>query len=258
MYWKAVADYDEMSRFVAAHIYAAITEAAKRGQRFNLGLATGNTMIEVYRLLAEKLNRNRILLDLLHTYNLDEYVGSDGDAVAYTHPLSYSRYMHENLFNRLDRSLGLRDEQIHFPDPIHSARYDAEIAEAGGLNLQLLGIGFNGHIAFNEPEAGYTVGVAEYGNRPSRVISLTPLTLKTNAQLTAGGNLDDVPTLAVTMGMKTILEAQEILLSACFSEQEEPLKQLQKGKITPELPASYLLSHANAGIIYTADKINLD
>ncbi|HEX2949978.1 MAG TPA: glucosamine-6-phosphate deaminase [Armatimonadota bacterium] len=258
MRWQVVADYSSMSAYGATCIYQAIVAAANAGTRFNLGLATGNTMIELYRVLADKLNRQQVSLENVHTYNLDEYVDDTGSAVPENHPLSYRKYMQDHLFSRFDAMLGFREDHIHFPDPCDPARFDRELSAAGGLNLQLLGIGFNGHIAFNEPESADVVSREIYAARPSRVIPLTPLTLATNARLTAGGNLDRMPRHAVTMGMASILGAREIMLLACFAEQQAPLQRMQTGSPTPELPASYLLTHANATIVYTADTIQLN
>ena len=151
MNWIKVENYESMSRLGAEKIYRAVADGIRSGRRFNLGLATGNTMIRLYELLAEKLNENRIPLHLLHTYNLDEYVDGTTSAVPYTHPLSYRKYMTENLFRRLDPALGFGEENIHFPDPRDPAEFDRALEAAGGTDLQLLGIGFNGHIAFNEP-----------------------------------------------------------------------------------------------------------
>lgn len=118
MKWLAVADYHEMSRAGAERICNVIAEASKARRRVNIGLATGNTMLELYPALAKMLNENKVMLDLLHTYNLDEYV-ADGKAVPHSHPLSYYTYMHENLFRHIDPALGLTEDRIHFPDPLN-------------------------------------------------------------------------------------------------------------------------------------------
>ena len=257
MEWRAVENFEEMSQCGANRIYEAIATAAEQRRRFNLGLATGNTMIELYRQLAEKLNCNRINLEHLHTYNLDEYVGNDGQAVPENHPLSYQKYMRENLFSRFDLSLGFSDDRIHFPNATNPVGFDRELAIGGNLDVQLLGIGFNGHIAFNEPESA-VFGTEKFAALPSRLIALTDLTIATNARLTANGDYAAVPQRAVTMGMKPILAAREILLLACFAEQQKPLLQMRSGQRTPELPASYLLAHPCAAVVYTSDKIKLD
>ena len=257
MNWIKVKHYEEMSRLGAEKIYRAIAEKTAEGRPVNIGLATGNTMIRLYELLAEQLNQNRIPLHLLHTWNLDEYAESSGTAVPVTHPLSYRKYMTEHLFRRFDPALGFSEANIHFPDPASPECFDRELEDAGGTDLQLLGIGFNGHIAFNEPIETTEISVEEFAELPSRVIRLKPLTIATNRRLTADGK-DIVPEYAATMGMKQILASRHLLLLACFPEQEEPLKKMYTGTPTPELPASYLLNRPDSEIIYCADVISLE
>ena len=133
------------------------------------------------------------------------------------------------------------------------------MAAAGGLDLQLLGIGFNGHIAFNEPMEPQAISVKDFADLPSRVIALKERTINANAALTANGSRDLVPRFAATMGMRQILASKRELLLACFAEQEEPLTKILADKSpTPFLPASYLLPHADFTLVYTSDKINLD
>jgi glucosamine-6-phosphate deaminase len=248
-----------MSEIGADIIYNAVVKALSQGKHFNLGLATGNTMIELYRILAEKFNRNQIDLSKLQTWNLDEYASDETHAVSHDHPLSYWKYMHENLFNRFAPERNFADSQAHFPDPADPAKFDQALADAGGLDLQLLGIGFNGHIAFNEPMKKSEIGVAEYGALPSRVLPLAEATIAQNTRLTAGGDESLMPRFAATMGMKQILTSKQELLLACFAEQQAPLtRMIGGGKATPELPASYLLDHPDFTLIYTTDKINLD
>ncbi len=257
MKFQSVPDYEAMSRLAAKKMFELIAAAAHAGRPFRLGLATGNTMLKVYEYLAEELNRNRTPLARLSTYNLDEYVGPDGRSVPDTHPLSYRRYMRENLFSRLDPALGFSEERAWFPDGDDPAGHDRRIAAAGGLDFQLLGIGFNGHIAFNEPMSESVISAADFAELPSRLIDLTETTIATNTRLTAGGDRELMPRQAVTQGMKAILESREILLLACFPEQEKPLRAIRTGRPTPELPASLLLTHPDATIVWTADCIHL-
>ncbi len=256
--WEKVANCHEMSNYGAERIFQVIAGASQQGKRVNIGLATGNTMLELYPLLAAKLNKGKISLKGLHTYNLDEYVAGDGLPISPEHPLSYRRYMQENLFRHLNADLGFSEKQRHFPDPVNPSLFDQALTLAGGLDLQLLGIGFNGHIAFNEPQSKNEISVAEFAALPTRVIDLKPLTIATNARLTAGGDARLVPRRAVSMGMKPILEAGKLLLLACFAEQTAPLQKIRGGEVTPELPASYLLQHSDAEIVYTADTITLE
>lgn len=257
MKWIKVENYEAMSQLGSEKIYQVIAEKTAQGKQVNIGLATGNTMIRLYELLAERLNRNRIPLQLLHTWNLDEYAQENGRAVPVTHPLSYRKYMTEHLFRRFDPALGFSEANIHFPDPAFPERFDRALANAGGTDLQLLGIGFNGHIAFNEPMEKSEISVEEFAELPSRVIRLKELTIETNRRLTAEGR-DVVPEHAATMGMKQILASRHLLLLACFPEQEKPLKRMRSGEPTPELPASYLLNRPDSEIVYCTDVISLE
>ena len=109
MKWIKVENYEAMSQLGSEKIYQVIAEKTAQGKQVNIGLATGNTMIRLYELLAERLNRNRIPLQLLHTWNLDEYAQENGRAVPVTHPLSYRKYMTEHLFRRFDPALGFSE-----------------------------------------------------------------------------------------------------------------------------------------------------
>ena len=255
---ETVPNYAAMSSVGASIIYADAMRKLTRGERYNLGLATGNTMITLYAELAAKFNAAKADLSLLSTWNLDEYASDGHTPVPHEHPLSYWRYMHEMLFSKLDPESGFREDNAHFPDPAATDAYDPAIAAAGGLDLQLLGIGFNGHIAFNEPMREDEISVDAFGRLPTRVLPLSPETIAQNTAVTAGGDASIVPRFAATMGMAPILAARKCLLLACFAEQEKPLRDiLARGAPTPFLPASYLWRHPDYHLVYTADKISL-
>jgi len=255
--WIAAADYETMSELAAHRIADAINRRLAQRCPMLLGLATGNTMLVVYARLAGLLNESGVDLSELHTVNLDEYVGADGRWVPPTHPLSYHGYMKRNFLSRLDAGLGLRPEHVHFPDPAQPGALDDMLTRMGRLDFQLLGIGFNGHIAFNEPMSSDEITAEAFAALPSRVVDLTELTIETNARLTANGDRASVPRQAVTLGMKPILDAREILLLACFPEQASPLNRLASGRPAPELPASFLREHPNATILYASDRVRL-
>lgn len=258
MLTESAKDYAAMSSIGASVIFADAMAKLARGERYNLGLATGNTMIELYAELADKFNRAKADLSLLSTWNLDEYAINDHTPVSHDHPLSYWKYMHEKLFSRFDPALGFNEACAHFPDPADPAKYDPAIAAAGGLDLQLLGIGFNGHIAFNEPMPEDAISVEAFGRLPTRVLPLSEETIRQNTFVTANGDASLVPRFAATMGMAPILAAKKCLLLACFEEQAAPLKAIvAKGSPTPFLPASYLWRHPDFHLVYTADKIPL-
>ena len=257
MKWTPVRDYEEMSRLAAHHMFDAVSRNLAATHSATAGLATGNTMIRLYALLAEKLNKVRHGLAGFSTFNLDEYVGNDGSDVPPAHPLSYRKYMTEYFFDLIDPKSGFKRENMFFPDAMNPAKIDKQIENIGGLDIQLLGIGFNGHIAFNEPIPADEISEPDFAALPSRVIQLNELTIRTNARLTAGGELEKVPRQAVTLGIKSILSAKRILLLACFKEQAAPLARIRAGSISTENPASFLLKHPAVEVIYTADTINL-
>jgi len=257
MKFLKTANYAEMSLAGAVIIHEAVVAKLSQGEPFRLGLATGNTMIELYRILAEMFNDEKLDLSLLSTWNLDEYSVNENTAVPHNHPLSYWRYMHENFFSLLSPSLGFQEGNAHFPNPAAPAAYDTALEAVGGLDLQLLGIGFNGHIAFNEPEPD--CAPAAFALRPTRALRLTQETIAQNTAVTANGDETLVPHFAATMGMKLILSSRRALLLACFREQQKPLRQMLAMQApSPALPASYLLNHRDCRLIWTADKIDLE
>ena len=129
---------------------------------------------------------------------------------------------------------------------------------AGGLDLQLLGIGFNGHVAFNEPMREDEISAAGFATLPTRVLPLSNEAIEQNTAITAGGDSSLVPRYAATMGMAPILAAKKCLLLACFEEQTVPLKAIMaRGEPTPLLPASYLWRHPDFRLVYTTDKIRM-
>ncbi|HPA18456.1 MAG TPA: glucosamine-6-phosphate deaminase [Verrucomicrobiae bacterium] len=255
--WIWAEDYEAMSLAGAERAFSAIRRRLRERRPMLLGLATGNTMLRFYECLATVLNQSELDLSCLRTVNLDEYVGADGRWIPEGHPLSYRGYMQKHFFGRLDPRLKMDRGNIHFPDPERPAAIDEWIRDVGGLDFQLLGIGFNGHIGFNEPMGEATISAEAFAKLPSRVVGLEALTIETNARLTAGGDRSGVPRRAATLGMGTILAAREIVLLACFPQQRDPLRRVWGGRVTPELPASYLTGHADATIICADDQVRL-
>lgn len=258
MNWTAVPNYEAMSEKTAQRMFDVIAQACSERREVRVGLATGNTMIRLYGLLADKLNKAQTDLSSLSTFNLDEYVDDKGTNVAMNHPLSYRAYMARYFYDLIDPALGFKRENMFFPDARAPEAYDAQIADAGDLDFQLLGVGFDGHIAFNEPIKAEDLPEAAFAELPSRIIRLTELTLRTNARLTAKDDLRIVPHQAVTMGMRSILNAKEIWLLACFPEQSLPLAKMKQGKVSTENPVSFLLTHPSVQVVYTADAIHLE
>ena len=160
--------------------------------------------------------------------------------------------MHEMLFSKFDPALGFREENAHFPDPASPETYDPAIAASEGLDLQLLGIGFNGHIAFNEPMREDEISVGAFAALPTRVLPLSQETIEQNTKVTAGGDAALVPRYAATMGMAPILAAKKCLLLACFAEQTAPLNAIiaRNGEPCAGSPAAEVACGENALRLY--------
>lgn len=200
-----------------------------------LGLATGSSPVGMYRRLAEQYRQGLLDFSAVTTVNLDEYCGLSPED-----PQSYRHFMEENLF----RHINIRRENTFVPDGLNPDReavcsaYDARIAALGGVDLQVLGIGNNGHIGFNEPDDHFTVG--------THVVALKESTIQANARFFE--NIAQVPTHAVTMGMGAILQAKRILLLA-GAEKAAIVRQALEGPVTPQVPASLLQLHPDVTVV---------
>ena len=190
-----------------------------------LGLATGSTPIPAYETLVELYQNGLIDFSRVRSFNLDEYVGIDHE-----NPLSYHAFMKENLFSKVN----IKMENVHLPDGnMDGADYDAEIRREGGIDIQLLGIGRNGHIGFNEPGADFTYG--------THIVSLTEDTIEANARFFESPQ--DVPREAISMGIGSIMEAKRVILIATGAAKAEAVYKTVCGPVTPMVPASILQLH---------------
>ena len=228
---KIVCDgYDELSR-AAADIVA---EQVSRKPNSVLGLATGSTPLGLYSELVRRQSAGEIDFSKVRSFNLDEYYPISKD-----HPQSYNYYMRENLFSKVSfASTRLPDGNTDDPQG-ECAKYDSEIEAAGGIDLQLLGIGINGHIGFNEPADSYSV--ATY------LVKLTESTLAANSRFFANGETQ--PVSALTMGFGAIFSAKSILLLISGQNKAPIAKRLFEGKIHTDVPASLLLLHPNVTVV---------
>jgi len=196
-----------------------------------LGLPTGRTPIPLYKRLVALQRVGRIDLSGATTFNLDEFWGIGPD-----HPGSYRAFMTRHLFG----SVPISPERIHFLDGSASdaaaecARYEDDLARAGGIDVQVLGLGANGHIGFNEP--------GQFLHARTHLASLKPQTRRANAGL-FGHDVSRVPLQALSMGMATILQARHIYLLAVGRRKSRAVRGMIKGPLTPRLPASFLQLH---------------
>jgi glucosamine-6-phosphate deaminase len=221
----------------AARLVARImVKELRANPQLVLGLATGRTMEAVYRLLVEAHRQDGLDFSLCRAFNLDEYVGLAAD-----HPGSYRYYMNKHLFEQVN----FDRRNTHLPDGMardletECARYERVIQKAGGIDLQLLGIGRAGHIGFNEPLSAL--------RSRTRVKALTPATLEQNAPLFGGAG--EIPRRAITMGVGTILECRRCLLLATGAEKAEVIARAVEGPITSMVSATALQLHARCTVV---------
>ena len=199
-----------------------------------LGLATGSTPLGLYNELARLCAAGEVSFAKCTSFNLDEYIGLDG-----THDQSYRYFMNKNLFEKVD----IRMEATHVPSGAvksdeEAEMYDADIRAAGGIDLQLLGIGNNGHIGFNEPLTPFT--------SLTHIVKLTDSTREANKRFFK--SIDEVPTHAVTMGIHTVLQAKSIILMAFGEGKADIIKKTIEGKPSIAVPASLLQLHEDVEI----------
>ena len=201
-----------------------------------LGLATGATPVGVYGQMLEWYRKGDLDFSRIHTVNLDEYCGLPPE-----HPQSYRYYMNHHLFNHVNIRMG----NTHLPDgrpadiQAECRRYDALIAALGGIDMQLLGIGHNGHIGFNEPDEAF-------GNM-THCVSLNERTRNANARFFGVG--EQVPEKAISMGIRSIMHAKKILLVVSGADKSDILCHALLGPVTPTLPASILQLHPDVTVV---------
>lgn len=235
--WVEAASYEEMCK-IAADLF---TEQLSEKPDSVLGMATGGTPEGFYKEMVQRYQDGKITFANAKSFNLDEYVGLTPENEA-----SYHYYMDEKLFNHID----MKRENIHVPEgsttdlSTAAAKYDAKIAAAGGIDMQLLGIGVNGHIGFNEPGTPFTLG--------TNIVELTQSTREANKIYF--DNIEDVPTHAITMGIHTIMKSKKIVLLISGASKQEAFDRLRSGDITEDFPASALHNHEHVTVIYTGVK----
>ena len=235
---KVIIDSAQNIAAMAAQQYVALL---KRKPNAILGGATGSTPLGLYAELVRLNKAGEISFKDASSFNLDEYVGLDG-----THDQSYRYFMDHNLFDHIDidKSRTRVPSGIDVSDP---AAYDKEIEAAGGVDLQLLGIGNNGHIGFNEPGTPF--------GSLTHIVELTESTREANKRFFA--SIDEVPTHAVTMGVKTVMQARSIILMAIGPAKAPIMKEMLQGPVTENVPASVLQLHPDVTVYmdYEAAKL---
>lgn len=225
-------NYEELSKVAATEMAKVI----RNNPKAILGLATGGSPIGMYNELIRMNKDGEIDFSNITTVNLDEYIGLSGE-----HPQSYRYFMNTNLFNHIN----INKDNTYVPNGLANdiekqcKEYDAKIAELGGTDVQLLGIGNNGHIAFNEPDEALVSG--------THLTHLTENTIKANARFF--DSIDEVPTEALTMGLGGIMKSKKIIVIASGEGKAEAVKAMLNGKISTSMPASMLQMHRDVVVI---------
>jgi glucosamine-6-phosphate deaminase len=231
MNWETLTDYDALSDRAAKILLATI----RRDPHIVLGLPTGRTPVRMYERVVSECSREYHCFRDVVTFNLDEYVG-----IEQNHPGSYFTFMQHHLFDHID----IDPANAHIPNGAASdlnaecERYENAIADAGGLGLTFLGLGANGHIAFNEPGTPF--------DSRTRVVALTESTRIANASFFPEG---EVPSRAITMGIATILASKSIVLLASGEKKRTAIERLRSGEISEQFPASALWQHRDVTVL---------
>ena len=238
---KFICGIDEKDASLSAANVMA--EVVKKNPNGVIGLATGSSPINMYRNLIEMCNKGELTFKNIRSVNLDEYVGLSAD-----HDQSYAYFMNHNLFDHID----IDKANTNLPnglaeDPAAECkRYDAVIESMGGVDIQLLGIGNNGHIGFNEPDTHFA--------KTTILVELTDSTIDANSRFFASRDL--VPTKAISMGIGQIMAAKKILLVAFGKGKAEILEKAFFGPVTPDVPAS-ILQFFKGEVVVCADEAAL-
>ncbi len=233
-------DYEAMSKRAAEEMAKVIKEKSN----CVLGLATGGTPVAMYKELINMYNEGKLDFSKVLSINLDEYRGLSGD-----HPQSYRYFMNTNLFNHIN----INKQNTFVPNGMaedaesECKAYDDRIKQVGGIDIQLLGIGPNGHVGFNEPD--------ECLDMNTHVTSLKKSTIEANARFFE--SINEVPKEALTMGLGGIMKAKKILLIASGKNKAEVIAKLASGKITTKVPATLLQVHPDVTIIVDGEAASL-
>jgi glucosamine-6-phosphate deaminase len=226
------ANYDEMSKKAADIVASQIILKPESV----VGLATGGTPVGFYSELIKIHKDGKFSFKEVKTFNLDEYYGLDKDNTQ-----SYHYYMTDNLFKHIDINI----ENVNIPSgmakdiEVECKAYEAKIKSAGGIDIQVLGIGTNGHIGFNEPDVKFEA--------ITHLVNLDEETIEANSRFF--NSIEEVPKSAISMGIKTIMHAKKIVLLASGIEKAKVIERMLNGDITPDLPASILQLHPDVTLI---------
>jgi glucosamine-6-phosphate deaminase len=228
---------------VGEKVGSLFVEAVAKNPNIILGLATGSSPISTYQNIIKTSKDKNVDWTNVKTFNLDEYKGLEP-----THKKSYRYFMNENLFDHIN----INKENTHVPSGAitsneEAAKYDAAIAAAGGIDIQLLGLGINGHVGFNEPGTSF--------DSITSIVDLTESTIEANSRFFQ--SKDEVPTQAISMGLKSIMNAKKVVLIAMGKNKAEAVKHLVEGPVSTEWPCTTLLNHNDVTVVIDEEAASL-
>lgn len=208
-----------------------------------------------YPIFTERVNRERISLKNVHIFHMDDHLDWQGRHLPFVHPYSYRGWMTRNFYDRIDSSINVPPEQRHFPDISRLDAMAEGMEQVGGIDSVYGGIGYRGHIAFNEPPRSpwYRVSKEEFRNSTTRILHLNDDTLIALSQRGAGGCSDVIPPMVVTVGMRELLAAKRIrLYSETGAWKQTVIRIVLFGNVSPEVPATYVQEHGDCVITVDA------
>ena len=237
--------YEHLARIMADLIIAN----NKAGKRTTMILPVGPT--RQYPIFAEIVDKEGIDCRNLHTFNMDEYLDWQGRPIPENHPMSFKACMRDLLWTRIDEKLRLPEDQMYFPHPQHVDAFDDKLDELGGADICFAGVGYHGHVAFNEGIVSrwYKIPEQEFLNARTHIVSIADDTFVINSVREAGGNCEIIPPFAVTIGMKDIMASRHIEgVFYCGEWQRTVFRRTLFQQPTIEYPGTYLKRHRNFGI----------
>jgi glucosamine-6-phosphate deaminase len=247
-------DGDSFYAGLARHMADTVIRNNQAGKKTVMIVPVGPT--RQYPIFAEIVNREGIDCSLFYSFNMDEYLDWKGQTIPETHPLSFRSVMRAMLYERIDKKYRMPAEHLVFPDPRCPEVYDDKLHELGGADVCYAGVGYHGHVAFNEPiiSRWYKVPEKDFLEAGTHIISIADDTYVINSVREAGGNCEAFPPFAVTVGMKDIMAAREIVgVFYCGSWQRTPFRRTLFQDPTIEYPGTFLKRHANFQVYIDAD-----
>jgi len=248
--FRLLPDIPSVLNHFARSVADEISSRNQRGQPTRLILPVGP--VAQYQTMVEICNRERISWSNVYTFNMDEFLDWQGRPIPTSHPLSFEGFMRREVFARLDPALRIPEDHCFFPNPFQPDEISRKIQEVGGIDCCYGGIGYHGHIAFNEPPISrwWRVSVEELRNSLTREVVLADDSIVVQSIVCAGGNAAAIPPMAVTLGMKDILASRKIRLYCAGGERHRAIFRITvAGDVSTDFPSTLVQDHPDVEVI---------